>query len=161
MRSRVFVILLLGAGIAAAQELPDAPISKATWTTFAGLGAEIVADSVTTRILYQRRYDELNPLVKPFVHAGVPGQAGGSLLGAAAVGGVWLMLRRTHHDRAAAWFLRSVAAGEGGNVARQFMILRTSRNGNDPSGSGPSQPEPMRRHRTHALALNVRGADVL
>jgi hypothetical protein len=147
MGSRVLVMLLLGAGVAGAQGLPDAPISKATWTTFAGIGAEIVADSVTTRILYQRRYDELNPLVKPFVHAGVPGQAGGSLLGAAATGGVWFILRRAHHDRAAEWFLRSIAAGEGGNIARQFVILRTSLNDSHGSGSGPDPSGLIRPHR--------------
>jgi len=148
MGSRVLVMLLLGgARVAGAQGLPDAPISKATWTTFAGIGAEMVADSVTTRVLYQRRYDELNPLVKPFVHAGVPGQAGGTLLGAAATGGMWFILRRTRHHRAAEWFLHSVAAGEGGNVARQFMILRTSLNDSHRAGSGPPVQGLIRPHR--------------
>jgi hypothetical protein len=129
---------LLGAGIAGGQELPDAPISKTTWATFAGLGAEILADGVTTRVLYQRQYDEINPLAKPFVHAGVAGQAGASLLGAAAIGGAWFVLRRMHHDRAAGWFLRSVTAGEGCNVARQFMLLRTSLKPGYVSESGPN-----------------------
>ena len=40
--------------------------------------------------------------------------------------GTWFLLRRTHHDRAADWFLRSVTAGEGYNVARQVALLRTS-----------------------------------
>jgi hypothetical protein len=142
MGRRVLVMLLLGAGIAGGQELPDAPISKATWATFAGLGAEILADGVTTRVLYQRQYDEINPLAKPFVHAGVPGQAGASLLGAAAIGGVWFVLRRTHHDRAAGWFLRSVTAGEGCNVARQFMLLRTSLTDSHGAGSGSGLPVP-------------------
>jgi hypothetical protein len=146
MGSRVLVMLLLGARVAGAQGLPDAPISKATWTTFAGIGAEIVADSVTTRVLYQRRYDELNPVVKPFVHAGVAAQAGATLLGAAATGGVWFVLRRAHHDRAAEWFLRSVAAGEGGNIARQFMILRTSLNDSHGAGSGPPVQGLIRPH---------------
>jgi hypothetical protein len=144
MGSRVLVMLLLCAGVARGQDLPDEPISKATWTTFAGLGAEILADGVTTRVLYQRHYDEINPLARPFVHAGVAGQAGASLLGVAAVGGVWLVLRRTHHDRAAGWFLRSVTASEGCNVARQFMLLRTSLADTHGSGSGPPVPGLMK-----------------
>ena len=109
----VLVLLLAWTGAACGQELPGAPVSKTTWTTFVGLGAEILADGVTTRILYQRHHDEIDPVAKPFVHAGVPGQIGASLMGAGALSGVWFMLRRTHHDRAAEWFLRSVTAGEG------------------------------------------------
>jgi hypothetical protein len=117
---------LVWVGAASGQELPDAPVSKTTWSTFAGLGAEILADGVTTRVLYQRHYDELDPIAKPFVHAGVPGQIGVSLLGAGAMGGAWFLLHRTHHERTAKWFLCSVAAGEGYNVARQVTILRVS-----------------------------------
>jgi hypothetical protein len=133
----VLVMLVVWTGAAHGQELPDAPVSKATWTTFAGLGTEILADGATTRVLYQRHYDEINPLAKPFVHAGVPGQIGASLLGAGAISGVWFVLRRTHHDRAASWFLRSATAGEGCNLARQFALLRTSQKWSDVPGSGP------------------------
>lgn len=122
----VLVMLLVGTGAARGQELLDAPVSKTTWTTFAGLGAEILADGVTTRVLYQRHYDELDPLAKPFVHAGVPGQIGVSLLGAGAMTGAWFVLHRTHHERTAKWFLCTVAAGEGYNVARQIAVVRAS-----------------------------------
>lgn len=121
----ILFLLLASTGAAGGQELPDAPVSKATWTTFVGLGAEIMADGVTTRILYQRHH-KIDPMAKPFVHAGVPGQIGASLMGAGAMSGVWFMLRRTHHDRAAEWLLRSVTAGEGYNVARQVALVRTS-----------------------------------
>ena len=123
------LVLLLGllAPVAHGQDLPEAPIAKQTWTTFAAFGAEVVADGVSTRILYQRHHPETDPLARPFVRAGVPGQIAASLLGAGLTGGVWFALRRTHHDRAAKGFLRSVTAGEGCNVARQFSILRRSR----------------------------------
>jgi hypothetical protein len=125
-------MLLVFTAAGRAQELPEAPVSKAmvskqTYTAFAVIGAEVVADGITTRVLYQRHYDETDPLARPFVHASVPGQIGGSLLGLGATGGMWLALHRWHHDRAARWFLRSVAIGEGYNDARQFAILRTSR----------------------------------
>jgi hypothetical protein len=123
----VLVMLLVLTGAARAQELSRTPVSKEVWTTFAVIGGEVLADGVTTRVLYQRHYNETDPIAQPFVREGVPGQIGGSLLAAGAVGGAWLMLRRMHHDRAAKWFLRSVAIGEGCNVGRQFSILRTSK----------------------------------
>lgn len=123
----VFIMLMALTGAAHTQELPSAQVLKKEWATFAVVGAEILADSVTTRVLYQRHYRENDPIAQPFVRAGVPGQIGASLLGAGAVGGTWLVLRRAHHDRAAAWFLRSVIVGEGCNVVRQFAILRTSK----------------------------------
>jgi hypothetical protein len=126
MSRLVPVTLLLLTLAARGQELPDAPVSKTTWTTFAGLGGEILADGVTTRVLYQRHYDEIDPVAKPFVHAGVPGQVGASLLGAGAMAGAWFVLHRMHHARAAEWFLRSVTAAEGYNVGRQVALLRVS-----------------------------------
>jgi len=121
----VFLFVLTGTLLA--QELPNAAVSKATLATFAVFGTEVLADGVTTRVLYQRRYDETDPIARPFVHAGVPGQIGASLLGAGATGGVWFVLHRAHHERAATWFLRLVTVGEGCNVARQSAILRRSR----------------------------------
>lgn len=132
MGRQAFVLLLVLTAAAHGQELPGAPVANAAvsneeWPTFAVVGAEILADGVTTGVLYQRHYNEIDPLAKPFVQAGVPGQIGGGLLGAGAMGGFWFVLRRTHHERTARWFLRAVAVGEGGNVVRQFEILRTSR----------------------------------
>jgi hypothetical protein len=127
MGRRITLILFVLTGLAPGQELPNAPASKVTLATFAVLGSEIVADGVTTRVLYQRSYGETDPLAKPFVHAGVAGQVGASLLGAGTIGGVWFVLHRAHRDGMARWFLRSVTAAESCNVGRQFSILRTSR----------------------------------
>ncbi len=127
MGVRILAVALLLTAIAWAQDFPEAPVSRETWTTFGVLATEVVADGVTTRVLYQRHYDEIDPMAKPFVHAGVPGQVGASLLGAGVMSGTWYVLHRTHHDRAAGWFLRSTAAVEGYNIARQFAILRTSK----------------------------------
>jgi len=134
---RILVLLLLCARAASGQDLPgrnfldkgipDVPVSREIKVAFAVFGGELLADGVVTRILYQRHYDEIDPLAKPFTHAGVPGQVGASLLGAGAIGGAWWVLHRTHHDRIARNFLRSVTAAEGSNVGRQFSILRTSK----------------------------------
>jgi hypothetical protein len=135
---RILVVLLLLAGTTASgQDLPgknlldtgtpEAPVSTETKVAFAVFGSELLADGVVTRVLYQRHYDEIDPLAKPFTHAGVPGQIGASLLGAGAIGGAWWLLHQTHHDRIARNFLRTVTASEGSNVGRQFSILRTSK----------------------------------
>jgi hypothetical protein len=132
MKRRTLVALWL-IGAATGQELPEArlsqqaSISRQSWAMFAGLGGEIVADGVTTRVLYQRHHDETDPVARPFVHAGVPGQVAVSLLGAGALAGTWWLLRRSHRERMARNLLWSVAAVEGGNDAREFAILRTSR----------------------------------
>lgn len=127
MGKQIAAMLFLLTGVMPGQEALNAPVRKVTFATFAVLGSEIVADGVTTRVLYQRSYAETDPLAKPFVHAGVPGQVGGSLLGAGTIGAAWFVLHRTHREGMARWFLRSVTAAEGCNVGRQFSILRTSR----------------------------------
>ncbi len=127
MGRQIAAMLFLLTGVVSGQEMRNAPVSNVTLASFAVLGGEIVADGVTTRVLYQRSYAETDPLAKPFVHAGVAGQVGASVLGAAAIGGVWFVLHRAHREGTARWLLRSVSAAEGCNVGRQFSILRTSR----------------------------------
>jgi hypothetical protein len=90
---------------------------------FAVFAAEVAADGVSTRILYQRGCGENNPIAKPFVRAGVGGQVAASLLSVAAVGGAWAFFHRTHHDRMAKWMLRTLVAGEGINDIRQFRVM--------------------------------------
>jgi len=119
-------MLLALTSAALGQDVPNAPVSNSTLAILAVLGTEVLADGATTRVLYQRNYNEDDPLAKPFVRAGVAGQIGASLLGAGAIGGVWFALHRWHHERTAKGFLLLVAAGEGGNDARQFAILRKS-----------------------------------
>jgi len=153
----IVVMLLLWTGVARAQspDVPDAPLSRTTWTTFVGLGAEILADGVTTRVLYQRHHQELDPLAKPFVQAGVPGQIGASLLGAGAMGGAWFLLHRTHHDRAASWFLRSVTSSEGYNVARQFDLVRKSQANKDQAADRAY----LKSQRTSRFRRTISGAE--
>ena len=107
------------------RDLPSAP--SETKAEFAVLTAEIIADGVSTRILYQRGCGENDPLARPFVRAGVGGQVAGSFLGLAAAGGAWVILHRTHHDRVAKWMLRSAVAAEGVNDIRQFKVMTECR----------------------------------
>jgi hypothetical protein len=123
----VIVMLLAWTSLAPGQESPTAPMSKVRLATFAVFGAEALADGITTRVLYQRNHSELDPIAKPFVQAGVSGQISAGLLGVAAISGAWFVLHRSHHENTAKWFLLTVTAGEGCNVARQFAVLRKSR----------------------------------
>jgi hypothetical protein len=120
------VVIFVLTGVVLGQELPNAPVSKARLATFAVFSTEVLADGVTTRVLYQRHYRELDPVAQPFVHAGVPGQIGGSVLGTGAIVGAWFVLHRAHREGMARWFVRSATAAEGCAVARQFEILRKS-----------------------------------
>jgi hypothetical protein len=109
------------------QKLPAAPtrIPTEAKIEFAAFTAEIAADGISTRLLYQRGCSENDPIARPFVRAGIGGQVAASLLGLAAVGGGWFILRRTHHDRLAQWMLRAAVAGEGVNDIRQFRVMAT------------------------------------
>lgn len=123
---RLAAILSILTSLSLAQEidLPEAPMPREAKIEFAVLAAEVVADGVSTRILYQRGCGENNPIAKPFVRAGVGGQVAASLLSVAAVGGAWALLHRTHHDRMAKWMLRTLVVGEGINDIRQFQVMR-------------------------------------
>lgn len=109
------------------KEFPEAPTRTPTEAKieFAAFAAEVAADGVSTRLLYQRGCGENDPIARPFVRAGVGGQVAASFLGLAAVGGAWAILRRAHHARMAKWMLRIAVAGEAANDARQFAVMAT------------------------------------
>lgn len=108
-------------------KLPEAPtrISTEAKIEFAAFAAEVAADGVSTRLLYQRGCSETDPVARPFVRAGVPGQVAATFLGLAAVAGAWAILHHTHHERMAKWMLRTAVAGEGANDIRQFRFVAT------------------------------------
>lgn len=109
------------------EKSPEAPsrTTREAKLEFAVFAAEVAADSVSTRLLYQRGCGENDPIARPFVRAGVGGQVAASFLGFAALGGAWVILRRAHHDRLAQWMLRTAVAGEGANDVRQFTVMAT------------------------------------
>jgi hypothetical protein len=108
-------------------KFPEAPTRTPTEAKieFVAFAAEVAADGVSTRLLYQRGCGENDPVARPLVRAGVGGQVAASFLGFAAVGGAWAILRRAHHERIAQWMLRTAVAGEGINDARQFSVMAT------------------------------------
>mgnify|MGYP001186451717 CR=1 FL=1 len=122
-RLAAILSMLLGTSFAQEINLPEAPMPREAKVEFAVFAAEVVADGVSTRILYQRGCGENNPIAKPFVRTGVGGQVAASLLSVAAVGGAWAIFHRTRHDRMAKWMLRTLVAGEGINDIRQFRVM--------------------------------------
>jgi len=109
------------------ERLPDAASStrREAKIEFAAFAAEVAADGISTRMLVQQGCGEHDPLARPFVRAGVGGQVAASVLGFAAVGAAWIILRRTHHAHLATWMLRTAVAGEGINDIRQFRVMAT------------------------------------
>ena len=122
-RLAAILSILTASSIAQEINLPEAPMPREAKIEFAVFAAEVAADGITTRMLYQRGCGENNPIAKPFVRAGVGGQVAASLLSVAAVGGAWAIFHRTHHDRMAKWMLRTLVAGEGINDIRQFRVM--------------------------------------
>ncbi|MGB6384174.1 MAG: DUF5658 family protein [Terriglobales bacterium] len=129
-------ILLLSAAVQAQNfavtsfALPDSPTPQHPfWTTenkvnvgiLAGL---VAADAITTQRGLSEGLREVNPVMRPFVTRGAPGEAVGSALGfGAAVGAAYLM-HRTHHYKAERITMRLMVAGESGFVANNIIAIR-------------------------------------
>ena len=100
---RYLLVLLVLSLPVFGQEMPEAPShsffergSEIRMGLIAGL---VAADGITTQhILGVDHGSELNPLVRPLVTKGAPGQAGASVLGYAfTVGSSYLLHRSGHH----------------------------------------------------------------
>jgi len=109
--------------------LPDAPSQHPFWTVenkvniglLAGL---IAADGITTQRGLNQGLREVNPLMRPFVTRGAPGEAAGSALGFGAGVGVVYLLHRSHHYKAERITMRLMVAGEAGFVANNIVAIR-------------------------------------
>src|SRR5208282_6668960 len=81
--------------------LPDAPSQHPFWTfenkvNVSLLAGLVAADGITTQIGLNEGLREVNPVMRPFVTRGAPGEAAGSALGFGAAVGVAYLLHRTH-----------------------------------------------------------------
>jgi len=108
--------------------LPEAPSQHPFWTVenkvnvsiLAGL---IAADGITTQRGLNQGLREVNPVMRPFVTRGAPGEAAGSALGFGAGVGVVYLLHRSHHYKAERITMRLMVAGEGGFVANNIVAI--------------------------------------
>jgi len=109
--------------------LPDAPSQRPFWTVenrvnvsiLAGL---VAADAVTTQRGLNQGLREVNPVMRPFVTRGAPGEAVGSALGFGAGVGIVYLLHRSHHYKAERITMRLMVAGEAGFVANNIIAIR-------------------------------------
>ena len=109
--------------------LPNAPSAHRFWTieqkisigAFAGL---VAADAITTQRGLSQGLREGDPIARPFVNMGAPGQALGSALGFGAGVGTVYFLHRTHHHKAERITMRLLLAGEGAMVGNNIYRIR-------------------------------------
>src|SRR5208283_5941129 len=132
----LLTILLLSAAMQAQSfqvnrfALPDAPSSQQHhfWTFENKVDASILAglvaaDAITTQRGLSEGYREVNPVMRPFVTRGAPGEAAGSALGFGAAIGVAYVLHHTHHYKAEHIATRMMVMGESGFVANNIVQL--------------------------------------
>lgn len=142
-RSTAFALafLLFAARAALAQDVSSGPLANPAPTPhsfFDGLNvaltavetAALTADGITTQHFLTRYPDvfyEGNPLARPFVSRGWPGQiAGGSLVVAADVGVRYLLHRKKHH-RLERWVPIIVAASSATAAIHNWREIRRER----------------------------------
>jgi hypothetical protein len=109
--------------------LPNAPSAHRFWTlenkvqvsVFAGL---VAADSITTQRGLSQGLREGNPIARPFVKMGAPGQAVGAALGFGAGMGTVYVLHRTQHHKAERIAMRVLVASEGVVVGNNIARIR-------------------------------------
>ncbi len=134
MKSLLSILLLSLAAQAqsmtAHSTLPDAPIqqqpfwSVETKVNVSILASLVAADAITTQRGLNEGLREANPLMRPFVTRGAPGEAAGSALGFGAAVGFAYLLHRTHHYKAERIAIRVMVVGESGFVANNIIALR-------------------------------------
>jgi len=130
-----FLTVLLLVGAAQAQQafvetssLPSTPSPQKFWSMenkidFSILAGQIAADAITTQRGLNEGFREANPVMRPLVTKGAPGEAAASALGFGAALGTAYVLHRTHHYRAERIAVRTMVAVEGGFVANNLWRL--------------------------------------
>jgi hypothetical protein len=88
------------------------------------LAGLITADAITTQRGLNEGLREVNPIMRPFVTRGAPGEAAGSALGFGAAVGVAYVLHRSHHYKAERIAMRLMVAGEAGFVSNNIIQIR-------------------------------------
>jgi hypothetical protein len=131
----IFVIMILSFGLSAQNPAVSSFAGRNAldnhhfWTfenrvDLGVLGALVAADAITTQRGLNEGLREVNPIMRPFVTRGAPGEALGSALGfGAGVGAVYL-LHRSHHYRRERMAMRTMVGVEGGFVVNNIIAIR-------------------------------------
>jgi hypothetical protein len=109
--------------------LPGAPSQHPFWTienrvNVSILAGLVAADAFTTQRGLNQGLREVNPVMRPFVTRGAPGEAVGSALGFGAGVGIVYLLHRSQHYKAERITMRLMVAGEAGFVANNIVAIR-------------------------------------
>jgi hypothetical protein len=129
-----FVIVLLSLGLRAQNfkvnsfALPSPPKQHHFWTVenrveLGMLAGLVTADGITTQRGLNEGLREVNPIMRPFVTRGAPGEAVGSALGYGTGVGLVYLLHRSHHYKAERLAMRMMVVGESGFVVNNVIAI--------------------------------------
>jgi hypothetical protein len=124
------MVVVCGAvGLALAQRPmpPEAPshkfLDRQNVSAFGALAGLIALDGIHTQLMLQtHRFVEGDPLARPFVTHGWPGQLAGSALGYGAALSFCYVLHRANHHRIEHWAARFVVGAEAANDVRNLLL---------------------------------------
>jgi hypothetical protein len=129
IRSALAALILVAGYSLSAQELtlPDAPshqfFDRQNKIAFASLGALVATDAVMTqRLTNSGVAREANPLWRPLVKQGWPGEMAASALGYSAALGMAYTFHKTGHHKMERWANWVTIAVETGNVGHSFYL---------------------------------------
>jgi hypothetical protein len=133
LRRRVSYLLFLALATISlpvfAQEtaFPEAPSHKffdrQNVVAFAALGGLAALDGVHTQLMLDtHHFVEGDPIARPFVSHGWPGQLAGSALAYGSALGVSYMLHKTNHHKIGRWASWLFVAAEATNDSRNLLL---------------------------------------
>jgi hypothetical protein len=131
----IAAFMLLALCVAESEELPAAPVvqhsffSTETILETAALTGESAYDGWATQKTLSSglALSEGNPIARPLVMRGTPGQVASSAIGVGLALGASYTLHHFGHPRMAQWVMRVSVAGEGANCVRQYGQLHLGR----------------------------------
>ena len=88
------------------------------------LGVSVAGDAIATQRGLAQGFHEADPIARPFVTHGAPGQAAFSSLQFAGTIGIARLLIHFHHPKAARFAIRLMSASEGAAVANNLIRER-------------------------------------
>jgi hypothetical protein len=104
--------------------LPEAPhrfLDSRNKLNVGFLAGLVAADGVTTQQNLANHAQELNPIARPLVEHGWPGQLGASALGFSSSVGLAYMFHRTGHHKLERLVLHAAMVGEAGMVTNNVV----------------------------------------
>lgn len=118
----ISVLLVLCSSLLAQPDAPSRLWTRENKTTFAVGGALVIADSITTQNILNHGGRETNPLARPLVKHGWPGQIAASSIGFFGSLGLSYALYRTGHPKLASWVPVILVGVEAAAVTNNLIV---------------------------------------